>query len=70
MGVSFVLQNIREVALDHQAGIFAGTNDVIETIGGRRPCRWIKQRHDRALFLAWACGEKRRAAGGRSETVA
>jgi hypothetical protein len=69
VGVSFVLQHIREVALDHQAGIFAGTNDVIETIGAS-PCRWIKQRHDRALFLAWACGEKRRAAGGRSETVA
>ncbi len=34
---SFVLQHIREVALDHQAGIFAGTNDVIETIGGRPP---------------------------------
>ena len=34
---SFLLQHIREVALDHQAGIFAGTNDVIETIGGRPP---------------------------------
>jgi NAD(P)H dehydrogenase (quinone) len=34
---SFVLQHIREVALDHQAGIFAGTNDVVETIGGRPP---------------------------------
>ncbi|HJZ58894.1 MAG TPA: NmrA family NAD(P)-binding protein, partial [Gemmataceae bacterium] len=34
---SFVLQHLREVAADHQAGIFAGTNDVIETIGGRPP---------------------------------
>jgi uncharacterized protein YbjT (DUF2867 family) len=34
---SFFLQHIREVAADHQAGIFAGTNDVIETIGGRPP---------------------------------
>ena len=34
---SFVLQHLREVALDHQAGIFAGTNDAIETIGGRPP---------------------------------
>jgi NAD(P)H dehydrogenase (quinone) len=34
---SFVLQHIREVALDHQAGIFAGTNDLIETIGRRPP---------------------------------
>ena len=24
-------------ALDHQAGLFAGTNDLIETIGGRPP---------------------------------
>jgi uncharacterized protein YbjT (DUF2867 family) len=34
---SFVVQHIGEVALDHQAGIFAGTNDLIETIGGRPP---------------------------------
>jgi len=34
---SFFLQHIREVAADHQAGVFAGTNDVIETIGGRPP---------------------------------
>ena len=34
---SFLLQHAREVALDHQAGIFAGTNDVIETIGCRPP---------------------------------
>jgi uncharacterized protein YbjT (DUF2867 family) len=32
---SFFLQHIREVALDHQNGLFAGTNDLIETIGGR-----------------------------------
>jgi NAD(P)H dehydrogenase (quinone) len=34
---SFILQHIREVAADHQAGVFAGTNDLIETIGGRPP---------------------------------
>jgi NAD(P)H dehydrogenase (quinone) len=34
---SFVLQHVREVAADHQAGVFAGTNDLIETIGGRPP---------------------------------
>jgi uncharacterized protein YbjT (DUF2867 family) len=34
---SFVLQHIREVAADHQAGVFAGTNDLLETIGGRPP---------------------------------
>ena len=34
---SFLLQHLREVALDFQAGSFAGTNDVIETIGGRPP---------------------------------
>jgi hypothetical protein len=26
---TFFLQHIREVALDHQAGVFAGTNDLI-----------------------------------------
>jgi NAD(P)H dehydrogenase (quinone) len=34
---SLLLQHMREVALDYQAGMFAGTNDVIETIGGRPP---------------------------------
>ena len=34
---SFPLQHICDVALDYQAGIFAGANDVIETIGGRPP---------------------------------
>ena len=34
---SFFLQHIREVAADHQNGIFAGTNDLIETVGGRPP---------------------------------
>ena len=34
---SFVLQHVREVAVDHQAGVFAGTNNLIETIGGRPP---------------------------------
>ena len=34
---SFLLQHMREVAADHQNGIFAGTNDLIETIGGRPP---------------------------------
>jgi NAD(P)H dehydrogenase (quinone) len=36
-GDSFVLQHIREVAIDHQNGIFAGTNDIVEKIGGRPP---------------------------------
>ncbi len=34
---SFLLQHLREVAADHQAGVFADTNDLIETIGGRPP---------------------------------
>jgi hypothetical protein len=29
------MQHLREVAIDHQNGIFAGTNDLVETIGGR-----------------------------------
>src|SRR5438132_1620704 len=36
-GDSFVIQHLREVAIDHQNGIFAGTNDLIEKIGGRLP---------------------------------
>ena len=31
------LRHLREVAIDHQNGIFAGTNDLIEKIGGRPP---------------------------------
>ncbi len=34
---SFLFQHLREVAIDHQNGIFAGTNDVVETLGGRPP---------------------------------
>jgi uncharacterized protein YbjT (DUF2867 family) len=36
-GDSFAVQHLREVAIDHQNGIFAGTNDLIEKIGGRPP---------------------------------
>src|SRR5260370_1406807 len=34
---SMSIQHLREVAIDHQNGIFAGTNDLIEKIGGRPP---------------------------------
>ena len=33
----FLFQHLREVAIDHQNGIFAGTNDLVEKIGGRPP---------------------------------
>src|SRR6266446_9837036 len=36
-GDSFLVQHLREVAIDHQNGIFAGTNDLIEKIGSRPP---------------------------------
>jgi NAD(P)H dehydrogenase (quinone) len=36
-GDSFLIQHLREVAIDHQNGIFAGTNDLVEKIGGRPP---------------------------------
>ena len=36
-GDSFLFQHLREVAIDHQNGIFAGTNDLVEKIGGRQP---------------------------------
>jgi NAD(P)H dehydrogenase (quinone) len=34
-GDSFAMQHLREVAIDHQNGVFAGTNDLVEAIGGR-----------------------------------
>jgi NAD(P)H dehydrogenase (quinone) len=34
---SFLFQHLREVVIDHQNGIFAGTNDVVKRIGGRQP---------------------------------
>jgi uncharacterized protein YbjT (DUF2867 family) len=36
-GESFLTQHLREVAIDHQNGVFAGTNDVVKKIGGRQP---------------------------------
>ena len=34
---SFLLQHSREVAADRRAGVFAGTNDLLERIGGHPP---------------------------------
>jgi NAD(P)H dehydrogenase (quinone) len=36
-GSDFLVQHLREVAIDHTNGVFAGTNDFVETIGGRPP---------------------------------
>jgi hypothetical protein len=36
-GESFTVQHLKEVAVDHQNGIFAGTNDLVEKLGGRPP---------------------------------
>jgi len=36
-GDSFLIQHLREVAIDHQNGVFAGKNDVGQEIGGRQP---------------------------------
>ena len=36
-GKSYVIQHLREVAIDHNNGIFAGTNSYIADIGGRTP---------------------------------
>ena len=33
----FFWQHLSEIATDHQNGVFAGTNDLVETIGGRPP---------------------------------
>jgi NAD(P)H dehydrogenase (quinone) len=36
-GDSFTVQHLKEVAIDHQNGIFEGTNDLVEKLGGRPP---------------------------------
>lgn len=36
-GSEFLLQHLKEVAVDHTNGVFAGTNDIVEKIGGRPP---------------------------------
>jgi uncharacterized protein YbjT (DUF2867 family) len=36
-GNDFLFQHLREVAIDHQNGVFAGTNDLVEKLGGRPP---------------------------------
>ena len=32
-----IWQHFAEIAKDHQNGVFAGTNDLVEKIGGKRP---------------------------------
>jgi uncharacterized protein YbjT (DUF2867 family) len=36
-GDSFTVRHLKEVAIDHQNGVFAGTNDLVEKLGGRPP---------------------------------
>jgi NAD(P)H dehydrogenase (quinone) len=36
-GEDFLFQHLKEVAIDHQNGVFEGTNDLVEKIGGRPP---------------------------------
>jgi len=36
-GSEFLIQHLREVAIDHTNGVFEGTNDLVENIGGRPP---------------------------------
>src|SRR5882762_8614634 len=36
-GNDFLFQHLREVAIDHQNGMFEGTNDLVEQLGGRPP---------------------------------
>lgn len=36
-GSEFLVQHLREVAIDHTNGVFAGTNDWVQHIGGRPP---------------------------------
>src|SRR5262249_16340942 len=34
---SFLVQHLKEVAIDHQNGVFEGTNDLVEKLGGHPP---------------------------------
>jgi NAD(P)H dehydrogenase (quinone) len=34
-----IWQHFAEIAKDHQNGVFAGTNNLVEKIGGKRPIR-------------------------------
>ena len=36
-GSDFVLQHLKEIAIDHQNGIFSGMNNYVQEIGGRPP---------------------------------
>jgi uncharacterized protein YbjT (DUF2867 family) len=36
-GNDLLFQHLREVAIDHQNGVFEGTNDLVEKVGGRPP---------------------------------
>jgi uncharacterized protein YbjT (DUF2867 family) len=36
-GSEFLIQHLREVAVDHTNGVFAGTNELVATLGGRAP---------------------------------
>jgi NAD(P)H dehydrogenase (quinone) len=36
-GDSFFIQHIKVVVVDHENGIFEGTSDLVEKLGGRPP---------------------------------
>lgn len=36
-GSEFVLRHLKEIAIDHQNGIFSGMNNNVQEIGGRSP---------------------------------
>ena len=37
VGNDFLFQHLREVAIDHQNGVFEGTNDLVQRLGGQPP---------------------------------
>ncbi len=51
-GGECLVQHLREVAIDHTNGVFAGTNDFVERIGGRPPLTveaFVTKHRDRFL---------------------
>jgi NAD(P)H dehydrogenase (quinone) len=49
VGNDFLFQHLKEVAIDHQNGVFEGTNDLVEKLGGRPPMTldaFIEKHHE------------------------
>jgi hypothetical protein len=51
-GSDFVFQHLKEIAIDHQNGIFSGMNNYVQEIGGRPPMT-VEQFVEKASPRIW-----------------